>query len=101
MLVFQIILAGFSMLIKDSLEAVIAQSEARNHDILAGVFDVIKWPCEIFTQGTAIFILFENYPIWLKLLVVISIEIGNFAGRFLGTYFGSRFIKEEIYVTRH
>ena len=95
MIIWQIIIAGFSMLIKDTLEALIAVSEARSREILAGIFDVIKWPCEIFTQGTAIFILFGNYNIWLKVLVFVAIELGNFGGRFIGTYFGTKLIKEE------
>lgn len=87
------LLAGLSMFVKDSLEALIAQAETRGHGVMAGGLDVIKWLAEITTVTIAVTNIFEHG--WVAAIpIIICVEIGNFTGRLAGTRLGDRFIHE-------
>jgi hypothetical protein len=81
------------MVFQDILSTILVQAEARNKKLLAASMDSAQWLFGLATMAIAVTSL-QGHNFHEKILVIACVTVANFAGTFIGTAIGERWVKE-------
>ena len=93
MVVATVAAAAGAMLVNDIAAVLLVQSEARNRAGFAALFDSIMWIASITTTTVSVTAL-QGHHLSVKVAVLVSVELANVAGCYIGVAIGKRLIKE-------